>query len=48
MIFGWTDDLFRHKERELRDATERVRNGRRSSRRRRSGISPDRRPRPSR
>ena len=48
MIFGWTDDLFRHRERELRDATERLRSGRRRIRARRGGISPRRRPHPVR
>ena len=47
MIFGWTDDLFRHRERELRDASERLRSGRRRVHRRRAGISPERRPRPA-
>jgi hypothetical protein len=48
MIFGWTDDLFRHRERELRDASERLRSGRRRVRRGREGVSPERRPRPVR
>ncbi|MDH4111229.1 MAG: hypothetical protein OEV60_00925 [Actinomycetota bacterium] len=47
MIFGWTDDLFRHRERELRDATERLRGGRRRIRRHHE-VSPERRPRPGR
>jgi plasmid stabilization system protein ParE len=42
MIFGWTDDVFRQRERELRDSTERLRSGRRMLRRR-HGISPGRR-----
>jgi len=44
MIFGWTDDLFNVRERELRDATERLRRGRRRVRRDRLGVSPRRRP----
>ena len=47
MIFGWTDDLFRHRERELRDASERLRSGRRRVRRRHPGVSTERRPRPA-
>ena len=35
MIFGWTDDLFRHGSVELRDASERLRSGRRRVRRHR-------------
>jgi hypothetical protein len=43
-MYGWTDELFRHRERELRDATERLRSGRRRLRRARHGVSPRRRP----
>ena len=45
MIFGWADDLFRYRERELRDATERLRSGRRRVRRVRQDVTPERRPR---
>ena len=48
MILGWPDDMFRHRERELRDASERLRSGRRRVRRIREGVSPERRPRPAR
>ncbi len=44
MVFGWTDDLFRHRERELRDASERLRSGRRRVRRPRQDVSTERRP----
>jgi hypothetical protein len=44
MLYGWTDDLFRHRERELRDASERLRSGRRLVRRARHGVSTERRP----
>jgi hypothetical protein len=44
MIFGWADDVLRYRERELRDATERLRSGRRRVRRVRHGVSPERRP----
>jgi len=45
MILGWTDDLFRSREVELRDASERLRIGRRRVRRLRKDASPERRPR---
>ncbi|HJR97649.1 MAG TPA: hypothetical protein VJ979_07065 [Actinomycetota bacterium] len=45
MILGWTDDLFRSREVELRDASERLRTGRRRVHRLRKDASPERRPR---
>ncbi len=44
MIFGWAEDVLRYRERELRDATERLRRGRRRVGRVRQGVSPERRP----
>ena len=45
MLYGWADDLLRFRERELRDASERLRTRRSLVRRARQGVSPERRPR---